>query len=52
MKLDHTNSQPAESNKKPKPKALPPKYQGNRFSSLLLLALTVLLSLAFYASGQ
>lgn len=52
MKLDKPNLPPLESDKKSKPKNPLPKYEGSRFSSLVLLIVTVLISLAFYASGQ
>lgn len=49
MKSDVVDDQP----KQPKqPKQPPVKYAGSRFSSLILLVVTVLISLFFYASGQ
>jgi hypothetical protein len=54
MKSDKVDQLPLEPNLKPKskPKAASAKYEGSRFSSLLLLIVTILISLAFYAAGQ
>lgn len=56
MKLGKTPEPPVDkvlAKPKKAPKSTPAtKYEGSRFSSLLLLIITILISVAFYLTGQ